>query len=199
MTGAWRCFVAVPLDASLRARLSDAIGRWRDDPRTDGLRWVEPDALHLTLAFLGGIDPGRVPVLERAISDVAARHVALAVPTGRLGAFARPSSARVLWYGVGDAGGAISALAVDLAEALDLANVEQPFRPHVTLARARHRWLDLRGWIEDASASAPDGELEVATIDLMRSHLGSGPARYERLASVRLAPERPDEAGETRR
>ena len=186
MSGQWRCFVAAPLDDDLRARLAGVIETWRQDPRTDGLRWVEADALHLTLAFLGGIDPGRVPILERSISEVAARHKALTVPTGRLGAFARPSSARVLWYGVGDLGGAIAALAVDLAEALDLEAVEQPFRPHVTVARARHRWLDLRGWIEQASAAAPEGQLDLTTLTFMRSHLGSGPARYETLASVRL-------------
>jgi 2'-5' RNA ligase len=56
----------------------------------------------------------------------------------------------------------------------------------VTLARARRRAIDLRGWVEDASASAPDGSIDVRAVDLMRSHLGDGPARYERLVSVEL-------------
>jgi RNA 2',3'-cyclic 3'-phosphodiesterase len=182
----WRCFVAVPLHGTLTARLVDAVARWSVDPRTIGLRWVEPDALHLTLAFLGDIDPTQVPAHRRSIEGVAARHSAVTVPTGRLGAFARPGSARVLWYGVGDVQGALGALAADLADALGLEAVDEPYRPHVTLARARRGWLDLRGWIGEASASAPEGRLSVAALDLMRSHLGRGPARYERLASVRL-------------
>ena len=185
MTERWRCFVAVPLDDGLRARLADATAAWRTDPRTDGLRWVEPDALHMTLAFLGDVDPAAMPTVHAAISAVAARHPALAAPTGRLGAFARPGSARVVWYGVGDDEGRLVSLAADLARALELRSAE-PYRPHVTLARARRGWLDVRGWIEAASASAPEGRLSVSTLELMRSHLGRGPARYESLASVQL-------------
>jgi len=186
MSEPWRCFVAVPLCDDLRSRLAHAIIDWKADPRTDGLRWLEPDALHLTLAFLGDVDAGSVPAVRLAIEEVAVRHRSATVSTGRLGAFARPGSARVLWYGVGDDGGDVAALAADLAQALELDVSEGPFRPHITLARARRRWLDLRGWIDEASASAPEGMLSVAVLDLMRSRLGGGPARYERLASVRL-------------
>jgi 2'-5' RNA ligase len=186
MTERWRCFIAVPIDDGLRSRLADAMAGWKPDPRADGLRWIEADALHLTLAFLGDVDPSRVPALQQSIEDVAGRHLSVVVPTGRLGAFARPGSARVLWYGIQDADGAVRALADDLADALGLDRAEEPYRPHITLARARRGWLDLRGWIEKASLEAPDARLTVSAVDLMRSHLGQGPARYERLASVRL-------------
>jgi 2'-5' RNA ligase len=185
MTDRWRCFVAVPLDDALRSRLADAIASWKGDPRTDGLRWVEADALHLTLAFLGDVDPSQVAPVAVTMREVAARHRSLIVATGRLGAFSRPGSARVLWYGVFDAAAALASLGGDLATALGLEAAE-PYRPHVTLARARRRSLDLRGWIEDASESAPDGRLEVAAVRLMRSHLGHGPARYETLTTVSL-------------
>jgi 2'-5' RNA ligase len=44
--------------------------------------------------------------------------------------------------------------------------------------------VDLRSWL--ASASAPEGELVADRIQLMRSHLGRGPARYETLAAMKL-------------
>jgi 2'-5' RNA ligase len=69
-----------------------------------------------------------------------------------------------------------------LATAFGLAQ-DEPFRPHITLARARRRHVDLRGWIERASESAPTGRISVAALHLMRSHLGAGPARYETLGS----------------
>ena len=186
MSEGWRCFVAVLLDDDLRARLAEAVSAWRADPRTDGLRWVAPDAFHLTLAFLGDIDPARVPAISTAVREAAARFEPASVVTGRLGAFARPSSARVLWYGIGDAHGMLRALASELAVRLELRVDAEQYRPHVTLARARRGWVDLRGWIEEASASAPEGTLAISEIELMRSHLGRGPARYERLASVQL-------------
>jgi hypothetical protein len=60
----------------------------------------------------------------------------------------------------------------------------------VTLARARRRAVDLRGWIEAASLAAPAGRIVVDALRLMRSRLDGGPARYETLASVSL-PARP--------
>ena len=185
MTDRWRCFVAVPLGPSLRADLSAAVDAWRHEAPAEGLRWADPDGWHLTLAFLGSIPAASVDAVSGAIEAVAASHRPTRVATGRLGAFHRPGSVRVLWYGVADPEGALSGLADDLGRALGLA-MEEPFRPHVTLARARRRPVDLRGWIEQASLAAPSGFLDVGAIELMRSHLGSGPARYERLASFSL-------------
>lgn len=181
----WRCFVAVPIDDAIRSRLATAVAAWRAQPPADTLRWSEPRAWHLTLAFLGGVDPDDVPALSAAIGRIAARHEAVRVPTGRLGAFPRPGSARVLWYAVGDPDGAIGAIAADLAQAVRRVQ-DEPYHPHVTLARARGGHVDLRGWIEAASLQAPSGRLVVRSIELVRSHLSRGPARYETLASFAL-------------
>ena len=185
MSERWRCFVAVPIDDDLRRSLAAAVAAWREDPRTDGLRWVHEDAFHLTLAFLGPVEPAAVPRISGTIERVAARHAPMTRATARLGAFARPGSARVLWYGVNDPDGELAALATDLVEGLGIDRTE-PHRAHVTLARARQRSVDLRGWIEEASAAAPEGMLTVGELRLMRSHLGGGPARYETLASFPL-------------
>jgi RNA 2',3'-cyclic 3'-phosphodiesterase len=185
MTERWRCFVAVPLDDGLRTALATAVEAWRREPPADALRWTDPDGWHLTLAFLGSTTPAEVEAASRTLGEVAVTHVSTRVETGRLGAFHRAGSARTLWYGVVDADGALAALAGDLARAIGLA-VEEPYRPHITLARARQRPVDLRGWIESASLVAPSGHLDVTTIELLRSHLGGGPARYETLASFAL-------------
>ncbi len=185
MTESWRCFVGVPVGASLRSDLATPVNAWRSQPPADALRWTDPDSWHLTLAFLGSIPPDSVPRVTRAVSEVAMAHSPVQVETGRLGAFHRPGSVRTLWYGVADPDGALASLAGDLARALDLA-ADQPFRAHITLARSRQRPVDLRGWIEGASLEAPSGWLDVTGIQLLRSHLGNGPARYETLASFDL-------------
>jgi 2'-5' RNA ligase len=181
----WRCFVAIALGDELRRSLAAAIDGWREDPRTDGLRWVGAEALHLTLVFIGPVDVEAVGGITGRIERVAARHAPMTRAVARLGAFHRPGSARVLWSAVDDADGSLAAIATDLGTSLGLAQAE-PFRAHVTLARARRRAVDLRGWIEAASAQAPAGALAVQHLDLMRSHLGGGPARYETLATFPL-------------
>src|SRR6188508_2230039 len=175
MSARWRCFVAVPLGDSLRPALSDCVAEWRRQPPADALRWVEPDAWHLTLAFHGSLDPDDLAGIEAAIRGVAFAHEPGDVATGRLGAFHRPGSVRVLWYGVADTAGQLAALAGELAAALEIPG-DEPFRAHVTLARARRRPVDLRRWIEDAAASAPEVRIIVDRVELMRSHIGRGPA-----------------------
>ncbi len=136
MTERWRCFVAAALDDATRAALAAAVSDWRREPPADALRWAEPEGWHLTLAFLGSVDADTVPAITDAVVGVAAAHAPMVIPTGRLGAFPRPGSARVLWYGIGDPDGALAALASDLGDALGL-EPGGPFRAHVTLARAR--------------------------------------------------------------
>ena len=189
MTEAWRCFVAVPIDDAIRAALSASVAVWRDEPPVDALRWAEPDGWHLTLAFLGNVDPSDVAAITDAVREVAAVHQRTEVATARLGAFPRPSSARVLWYGVADPDDALATLAGALVAALRLPR-DEPYRAHVTLARARRRPIDLRGWIEHASASAPEGRMPVESLILVRSQLGAGPARYETLATIPMGGER---------
>ena len=181
MTEGWRCFVAIRLDDTIRLSLSECVARWRREVPPDALRWVDPDGWHLTLAFLGDVEPERLSDTEATIAGIAAEHRPTDVATARLGAFPRPGSARTLWYGVNDPGGVLTTMAGALVAALDLAP-EEPFRPHITLARARRRAIDLRGWIEEASEWAPTGRLPVESLHLVRSHLGAGPARYETLS-----------------
>jgi 2'-5' RNA ligase len=182
MSERWRCFVAVPVDDALRRRLEPAVAKWRGRPDLARLRWADPVGWHVTLAFLGSTDPARVEHVAEAARTVAAGHHAIRLATGGVGAFPTARRARVAWYGVTDPG-ELRTIAEALALALGLPRPDA-FHPHVTLARARREPIDARRWIDEAVA--PTGELAVDRIELMRSHTGTGPARYETLASHRL-------------
>lgn len=182
MTDSWRCFVAVPMGQELTAALAPLLDEWRGRPDLVGLRWSEPDAWHLTLAFLGDTAAADVPRLAAAL-EAARGHEVGVLRTSGLGGFPSMSRARVAWCGVTDPAGRLGTLAEAVCHALALP-VGDPFRPHVTLARARSAPVDLRPWA--SSASALDSRVHVDRVELMRSHLGQGPARYEVLTSVPL-------------
>jgi RNA 2',3'-cyclic 3'-phosphodiesterase len=180
---AWRCFVAVPLDEELRGALRDAVGGWRDQPDTIGLRWAEPIGWHVTLAFLGAMSPAQADRVAAVLRGVATSNPAFTLPTGGVGAFPSRRAARVAWYRVHD-DGRLAAMAEALRSELRIEAA--PFRAHVTLARSSgRRAIDLRPWI--ARADPPEGRLRVERLALVRSHLGRGPAHYETLASASLS------------
>ena len=183
MTERWRCFVAVPIDEALRGRLATACEAWRSHPEGAALRWTEPAGWHLTLAFIGLVPLTEVPQVAASIERVARRAEPVRLAPGGLGAFPSPRRARVLWYGVTDPDGRLAAIARGLATALGL-EPATPYRPHITLARARRDPVAVLDLL--AQAHAPAGTIQVERIELMRSHPGRGPARYERLASVEL-------------
>ena len=101
----------------------------------DGLRWTDPDAWHLTLAFLGSVEADRIDGIVATLCEVAAAHRPMRLATGGLGAFPSVGRARVAWYGVADPDGRLAAFARAIRRATGVEGSE--FRGHVTLARAR--------------------------------------------------------------
>ncbi|HEX2883912.1 MAG TPA: RNA 2',3'-cyclic phosphodiesterase [Candidatus Limnocylindria bacterium] len=180
---AWRLFVAVPIGDRLRADLEGAVAHWRDRADLAGLRWTDAATWHLTLAFMGATDACAVPGILDGLRSVAVRCEPMRLVTGGLGAFPSAGRARVAWYGIADPERRLATLARDVAIAVGLEDAGR-FRAHITLARARAKPADLRAWL--ARADPPVGGLGVDRVDLMRSHLGRGPARYEVLESLPL-------------
>jgi len=183
---AWRCFVGVPIGEPLRDELRTAVGVLRDgrSAEDDDLRWTDPEAWHLTLAFMGRTAASDVPRLAQAIIDVAGEHAPFSIATGGLGAFPSRRDVRILWYGLADRSRRLAELAVAVRLAVGC-ETSSPFRAHLTLARAKGD----RGVTVPASmwkAVMPYGQVAIEQLILYRSHLGRGPAHYEPLAAAPL-------------
>ena len=64
------------------------------------VRWVKPEAMHLTLKFLGDLAAERQDELAGALRRAAASSRAVTVTVADFGAFPDPRRPRVLWAGV---------------------------------------------------------------------------------------------------
>lgn len=131
-----RLFVALELPEGHRASLAGVC----EEGRRGGVRWVAADNVHLTLKFLGEVDEGLVPGIERALAEVAgsAQPFALALEGG--GCFPNARSPRVIWVGVGEGADGASRLAVEVERALKplgFAPEKRRFRPHLTIGRPK--------------------------------------------------------------
>jgi 2'-5' RNA ligase len=89
-----------------------------------------------------------------------------------------------------DALGALQArVAVALVAGGWYAAERRPFLAHVTVARIQGGG-SRPGMAGGRAPATPEDRFEAGHVALIRSHLGAGPARYERLAVFALSPTR---------
>jgi len=180
-----RLFIGVRLSEDLCARIVRDTAHVRSS--VPDVRWTNADALHITLRFLGEVAEENVAAIRSALDACASQRAPFIFRTGGVGAFPRMSRAQVLFMGVEDAGATSELVAcLDAAlEPLGFPPEQRAFAPHVTLGRAKKR----RGvrLSEPAAAGVTiDAAMRVDRVELIRSHLGAGPARYEVLHAAML-------------
>jgi len=93
-----RAFVALPLPGSVR----DAIRRAQDALKAHRfkIRWVRPESIHLTLKFLGDVNPTDIDRIQTALEQAAANSGTLTLCAKGFGVFPNIRKPRVLWVGV---------------------------------------------------------------------------------------------------
>lgn len=177
-----RAFIAI--------RLPVALGKLREAMQplwpADGVRWVPPENLHLTLRFLGAAADAQIAALKQGLPVVAARHEGFVAAVGQSGCFPNRRRPKVLWAGVVDAGGRLGALQRDVEEAVCAAGwaaEEGAFRPHVTLGRVR---AGVRPPRRKGSGDLPPLPVPVEAVELIESILQPAGAVHRTLHRAML-------------
>src|SRR2546421_4845022 len=133
-----RTFIALELDESLQRYLGETTRRMAQE--LPGLRWVAPEGIHLTLAFLGELNDEQLAEALRA-TERAAREVSpFEYRLTRPGLFGSPKQPRVIWIGIDEPSGNLQLLHRQLSLELVQRGFEidtRPFSPHLTLARIK--------------------------------------------------------------
>lgn len=144
-----RLFAGLEIPASVAAELARLRGG------VPGARWIEPDALHITLRFIGDIDHVLADEVAVALGEVSCLPFLLGL--NGVGVFGNRKP-RSIWAGV-DPEPALNMLQGSVERACIAAGLEperRKFTPHITLAR-------LKG------ASAGDVPAFIADHNLFRS------------------------------
>ncbi len=181
-----RLFAGLPLDAAARATLADVTA---DVRRSDWpVRWVAPEAWHLTVKFYGEREEADVAPIGAALAEAAQGTPPLDLQFTALGANAAGRRARVLWVDV-EAPAALELLhhRVELAgQALGIEAEGRPFRPHLTIGRVRNGALLPPGAGERLAATAVDVGFLADRLVLFQGTLGPGGPRYGERAAFSL-------------
>ena len=131
MSPSKRLFVGLDLPSSCKAALHAL------DPHLTGLRWLAQEQLHLTLSFLGDVEPQVEDRFREALGKV--RVPSFFLPLRGVSAFESRGRPSVVWVGVGKGHPHLFELHRRVQNAVLNAGLEpdlKPFHPHVTVARA---------------------------------------------------------------
>jgi 2'-5' RNA ligase len=169
-----RLFVAVPVPDELKERVA-SVGR---EIEGEGISLVRPGNMHLTLRFLGEVQPEKVHDIEDRLSGIA--FAPFACSLRGVGAFPNPDYIRVVWAGCAS-GGKLEELAGRVMESLRGFGGDERFSAHLTIARVKRK-TDLKAFLEKHKET-DFGSFEAAGFRLVRSELGPGGPAYTTLSS----------------
>lgn len=146
-------------------------------------RYEPPEKYHLTLAFLGWIDPSLLAPIQTQLRAAAVRCEPFSLTIDRFGAFPDERRPRVVWAGCGTHSQAFEELCAMTRGALGALGFtfKDEGVAHVTLARVKDPKAPL------PALHVPDPiEIQVGALTLFESVPEKQTTRYERIVSIPL-------------
>jgi 2'-5' RNA ligase len=184
-----RLFVAIDINNDVRAAVAKLQQELKSRMKNrDGLKWVNPELMHLTLKFLGEADEGRIGEINDAVEIACADKKAFEFSLSMVGTFGRP--VKVLWLGSENQSAELVKLAGDIEQALEELGFEKeqrPFGAHLTLARVRDNGVDKN--LRQLLKNYPQVQIPKISVDsvcLYKSQLTSDGPVYTLLRKIEL-------------
>ena len=190
-----RSFVAIPIPAEIRRRLAEVEKDLM--PSRAGVKWVPEDNFHVTLKFLGYVEPERLEAVARGVETAVQGAGPFEVELAEVGAFPKISRPSVIWVGVKKGGQEMITLAdrVDAEMAkIGFERETRPFSPHITVGRVkspRNRgWppenLDRLRELIERHQNREVGSFGVEQVNIMRSELRITGPIYSVISEIRM-------------
>ncbi len=186
-----RSFIAVTLPADVQDHLRKIEGLLKSGTVVP-VKWVEPENIHLTLKFLGDIDPGKVGDISGTISQATTGISSFTLEIKGLGVFPNPRNTRIAWAGLAGDLGKLNLLQKNIEARLEkfgFPSEKRGFSPHITLARIRdNAKAEEREWFGKLVTGTfiKPVPFPVDTIWLIRSELTRRGPMYTPINSVLL-------------
>ena len=183
-----RLFIAIELPDSIKRSLASLQGKM--EKALPPLRWVKPEAIHLTLKFLGHVKEDTLPGIKEIVTAVAEGSRPFTVVFSGIGAFPNMRRPRVVWVGVREESGELRGIAERMdrmAARLGITIEKRPYKPHLTIGRVRGRGGGNFGEALPLFKDEEIGKMRVDEISLIRSELTPKGAIYTALHRARLS------------
>jgi 2'-5' RNA ligase len=156
------------------------------------VRWVRPEAIHLTLKFFGDVSERDVAKISAVAGKAAAGVRPFDLTIGGVGVFPdRYRQPRVIWLGMGGEAARLVTFQKGMERVLQeigFPREERPFMPHLTLGRVLtpKGLTGLKGVLEKGEMYTA-GRFTASGLGLFKSDLTPRGAIYTRLAGYPFA------------
>ena len=167
-----RCFIAIELSSEIKQALTTIESELQKT--ISGVKWVNPENIHLTLKFLRHIEKETVEQIKEVLTQIASQASPFIIKLSSAGAFPNPTRPRAIWIGMKE-GSKESIHLVNLIEEklvpLGIEKESRAFHPHLTLARVK--FLKDKNSVENAfvSLKVPPTEMAASKITFFQSTL----------------------------
>ncbi len=181
-----RLFIGVGLSGDAETAAVALLSRLQREVQHQALRWVKPEKLHVTLAFLGPVEEERVPEVVAAIADGSVGTPPFALSLGSIGGFPDLGRPKVVWLGVSESE-ALAHLQRNVSEQVGrLVRLEdRVYHPHVTLGRVSPGSPAVGHMVRTIGEELGDIGAEW-TVNEVRLYESTSDGRYEVVETVRL-------------
>ncbi len=172
-----RLFVAIEIPEEIKehiVKIQENIGTEKNK-----IRFVNKDNIHLTLKFLGEVQPNKLDDIKNNLKEIAFKPFSVVLDT--IGVFPSENYIRVVWVGLKPEEPVLE-LQKNIDENLKkLFKKEKGFKPHLTIARVKYieekkQFVDKLKQIE-----VDNKKIEVNNFKLVKSTLTSKGPVYEEL------------------
>jgi len=129
-----RLFIAIEIPEDIKDHISQI--QQDIDISKNKIRLVNGDQIHLTLKFLGEVQPNNIEMIKQDLRKITFK--AFSVCLDKIGVFPNESYIRVIWIGLEP-----EEPVLELQKSIDenlrkLFEKEKNFKPHLTLARVKY-------------------------------------------------------------
>lgn len=175
-----RSFIAMAIPEGIKNQLAGLQSKLK---RADAdVKWTRPEAIHITLRFLGYLTDDSISKVKDALAQVGREFSPFTVEIKGSGTFPERGRPRVIWAGMSQGEKELQAIFSRLEQELiekGLGEADKPFKGHLTLGRVK-TGKNINKLVEylDKEGGKSFGAFEVKSVCLFKSQLRPEGAIY---------------------
>jgi RNA 2',3'-cyclic 3'-phosphodiesterase len=153
-----RIFIAVKVNPE--ETFLKMISYFKSVLNSENIKWINPENIHITLAFLGDTEDELIKDISSMLNKVCGNSGYFDLTIRGTGVFRNINDPRIIWTNI-DHSEKINALTDKILTGLANLNIkleDKPFKPHITIGRMKH--LNNKGTFKKLTEQYQNTELQ---------------------------------------